>query len=201
MKNYPAHWWSDPTDPEKPSWEILPSAARPGEVILSKRNELGLLSNLAATPFTLDGERFASVESLWQMMKFPENEFDPRAAHAWPARRRDLQNLSGFEAKDLGDAASAIMKAHGIQWVTYKGERWEYPEREPGPFHRLIERAMVAKAEQNPKVRQVLVATDGLTLRPDHDPPEHAGPSHRYHEMWMVLREHFILSRETSENP
>ena len=34
-----------------PAWEIFPQDAKAGEVILSKRNELGLLSNFAPTPF------------------------------------------------------------------------------------------------------------------------------------------------------
>src|SRR5205085_11709864 len=38
---YPAHWWTPIIDPKKPAWEILPQEAGPGEVIFSKRNELG----------------------------------------------------------------------------------------------------------------------------------------------------------------
>jgi len=49
--HYPAHWWARVEDSQKPAWEVLPQAAQPGEVILSKRNELGILSNFAATPF------------------------------------------------------------------------------------------------------------------------------------------------------
>ena len=52
---YPAHWWTPAAAEGAPAWEILPQAAKPGEVILSKRNELGLLSNFAATPFTFLG--------------------------------------------------------------------------------------------------------------------------------------------------
>jgi len=59
---YPAHWWTPVPEDQKPAWEVLPQAAKPGEVILSKRNELGILSNFAATPFTLRGKRYASVE-------------------------------------------------------------------------------------------------------------------------------------------
>jgi hypothetical protein len=44
---YPAHWWASVSEVGKPDWEILPQTAGPGEVILSKRNELGLLSNFA----------------------------------------------------------------------------------------------------------------------------------------------------------
>ena len=53
---YPAHWWTPVSEVNKPDWEILPQEAGPGEVILSKRNELGLLSNFAATPFTYRGK-------------------------------------------------------------------------------------------------------------------------------------------------
>ncbi len=63
---YPSHWWKPVSKEQAASWEVLPQEARPGEVILSKRNELGLLSNFAPTPFTLDGERYASLEGFWQ---------------------------------------------------------------------------------------------------------------------------------------
>jgi len=46
---YPEHWFTPVSEVNKPDWEILPQAAGPGEVILSKRNELGILSNFAAT--------------------------------------------------------------------------------------------------------------------------------------------------------
>ena len=76
---YPAHWWTPVIDPKKPDWETLPQEAGPGEVILSKRNELGLLSNFAPTPFVFHGLRYASLEGFWQMMKYPEGPGDPRA--------------------------------------------------------------------------------------------------------------------------
>ena len=59
---YPAHWWTPVPKEGAPTWEILPQEAGPGEVILSKRNELGLLSNFAATPFEFHGKRYASLE-------------------------------------------------------------------------------------------------------------------------------------------
>ena len=77
---YPAHWWKEVPRQEAASWEILPQDAAPGEVILSKRNELGLLSNFAATPFTFHGKRYASLEGFWQMMKYPEGPDDLRAS-------------------------------------------------------------------------------------------------------------------------
>src|ERR1700754_3294288 len=82
ISKYPAHWWTPVSEAGKPDWEILPQAARPGEVILSKRNELGLLSNFAATPFIFRGKRYASLEGFWQMMLYPENGNDDRAKFA-----------------------------------------------------------------------------------------------------------------------
>src|SRR2546422_9737601 len=62
--HYPAHWWTPIIDPKKPDWEIMPQEAAAGEVILSKRHELGLLSNFAPTPFVFHGKRYASLEGL-----------------------------------------------------------------------------------------------------------------------------------------
>jgi hypothetical protein len=93
---YPAHWWTPAPEAGKPEWEILPQEAGPGEVILSKRNELGLLSNFAPTPFTFRGKRYASLEGFWQMMLYPEGENEalykvqpssfvgPAVASFWP---------------------------------------------------------------------------------------------------------------------
>lgn len=59
---YPAAWFAPINDPNKPDWEILPQERQAGEVVLSKRNDLGNLSNFAATPSELYGKRYASVE-------------------------------------------------------------------------------------------------------------------------------------------
>src|SRR5437016_13150899 len=84
---YPAHWCTTVIDSKKPDWEILPQEAGPGEVILSKRNELGVLSNFAPRPFVFHGKRYASLEGFWQMMKYPEGPADPRAKFPGPKRK------------------------------------------------------------------------------------------------------------------
>src|SRR3989442_15971328 len=99
---YPAHWWTPIVDPKKPEWEILPQEAGPGEVILSKRNELGLLSNFAPTPFTFRGKHYASLEGFWQMMKYPEGPADARTQFPglhWNYTREQVAGLTSFEAK------------------------------------------------------------------------------------------------------
>src|ERR1043166_3042064 len=126
---YPAHWWTPIVDPKKPDWEIMPQEAGPGEVILSKRHELGLLSNFAPTPFVFHGKRYASLEGFWQMMKYPEGPDDPRATFpdlTWRYTREQVAQLTSFEARHAGDQANANMKRMGITWVSFAGKRFEY---------------------------------------------------------------------------
>lgn len=188
---YPAHWWTPAPREGAPAWEILPQDAGPGEVILSKRHELGLLSNFAATPFTYRGVRYASVEGFWQMMKFPEGPDDPRTTFpglAWPHTRAEVAQMTAFEAKAAGDAGSANMRRMGIGWVTFEGRRFDYRPKEPGEHYRLIVAAMREKLRQNPEVRRVLLATGDLILRPDHHQEPDAPAAWRYFAIWMQLR-------------
>jgi len=187
---YPPHWWTPVPEAGKPDWEILPQAARPGEVILSKRNELGILSNFAATPFTYHGHHYASVEGFWQMMLYPEGAADARVklGIAWPHTREDVAAMTAFDAKTAGDAAEANMRKLGIDWVTFEGRRMPYRSAIKGEHYRLIVEAMRAKLEQNSKVRELLLATGGLKLLPDHIQEPGAPPEWRYFEIWMELR-------------
>ncbi|HLK22524.1 MAG TPA: NADAR family protein [Bryobacteraceae bacterium] len=189
--SYPAHWWTPVPEAGKPDWEILPQAAKPGEVILSKRNELGILSNFAATPFTYRGVRYASVEGFWQMMLYPENADDPRATApgiVWPHRRAEVANMTAFEAKSAGDTAEQNMRKMNIDWVTFEGKRIKYRSPQKGDHYRLIVEAMRAKLDQNPKVREILLSTGDLILRPDHIQEPDAPPEWRYFEIWMNIR-------------
>ncbi len=189
---YPAHWWTPINDPNKPAWEILPQAAKPGkEVILSKRNELGILSNFAATPFVFHGKRYASVEGFWQMMLYPEGADDPRAQAAtvtWAHTREEVAQMTAFEAKAAGEAAEENMRKLGIDWVTLEGRRMPYRSMRRGEHYRLIVGAMRAKLAQNPKVRQVLLSTGHLILLADHIQEENAPPEWFYNRIWMELR-------------
>src|SRR5436190_2173419 len=121
---YPARWWTPVASDGAPAWEILPQEAKPGEVILSKRNELGLLSNFAPTPFTYRGRRYASLEGFWQMMLYPEGTDDPRAIHpgvVWTHTRGDVAQMTAFVAKDAGTLAEENMRKMGIGWVSFEG--------------------------------------------------------------------------------
>ena len=188
---YPAEWWTPITDAQKPDWEILPQAAKPGEVILSKRNELGILSNFAATPFTFRGVRYASVEGFWQMMLYPEGPGDPRARATfltWPHTRSQVAEMTAFEAKAAGDIGEDNMRKLGIDWVTFEGMRMPYRSLGKGEHYRLIVEAMRAKLAQNLAVQKVLLATGDLRLLPDHVQEANAPPEWAYCEIWMEIR-------------
>ena len=196
--NYPAQWWAPVPTNGAPTWEILPQEAGPGEVILSKRNELGLLSNFAATPFTFRGRRYASLEGFWQMMKYPESADDPRATFpglAWPYTREQVGQMTAFEAKHAGDVAELNMKRMGITWVTFEGKRMEYKPAQPGEHYRLIVAATREKVRQNPEAIQILLGTGDLVLKPDHHQEPNAPAAWRYYEILTQIRSELQTSK------
>jgi predicted NAD-dependent protein-ADP-ribosyltransferase YbiA (DUF1768 family) len=197
--NYPAHWWTPVPTNGAPAWEILPQAAGPGEVILSKRNELGLLSNFAATPFTFRGKRYASLEGFWQMMKYPEDPNDPRAIFPgiqWPYTREQVAQLTSFEAKHAGDIGEKNMQTMGITWVTFEGKRMEYKPAVPGEHYRIIVEATREKVRQNPDVKKVLLATGDLILKPDHHQEPDAPAAWHYFEILTQIRAEYQHNRD-----
>jgi predicted NAD-dependent protein-ADP-ribosyltransferase YbiA (DUF1768 family) len=188
---YPAEWWTPVDKGSAPSWEVLPQDAGPGEVILSKRNELGILSNFADTPFVLDGQHFASVEGLWQAMKYPEGPNDERLKDPhikWPYTRAQVAAMTAFDAKKAGSIANENMKALRIDWVTYQGRKMRYLENAKGAFYQVIWHAENEKLKQNPDVRKVLAKTGNLKLRPDHVQSPSSAPAWKYYEIWMEIR-------------
>jgi predicted NAD-dependent protein-ADP-ribosyltransferase YbiA (DUF1768 family) len=188
---YPVLWWTPVPTQGAPSWEIFPQDAGPGEVILSKRNELGLLSNFAATPFTFHGQRYASLEGFWQMMKYPESPDDPRAIFPgiqWPYTRAQVAQLTAFDAKHAGDIGDDNMKKMNINWVTFEGRRMEYRPAVPGEHYKLIVAATWEKVRQNPDVMRVLLSTGDLILKPDHHQEKDAPAAWRYFDILMQIR-------------
>ena len=191
---YPPAWWQAFPPESKASWEILPTEARPGEVILSKRTELGIFSNFTEAPFTYRGVRYRSVEGFWQMMLYPEDASDERALAArdvgivWPHTRAEVARMVAFDAKSAGEAAEKILGRLGIDWVSFQGEHFPYRSAEKGEHYRLIRAAMCEKLRQNPKVRSLLLETGDLVLRPDHHPEADAPAEWAFYDLWMMFR-------------
>jgi predicted NAD-dependent protein-ADP-ribosyltransferase YbiA (DUF1768 family) len=189
--SYPPHWWAAVSKDGAPDWEILPQEAGPGEVILSKRHELGLLSNFAATPFVFRGKHYASLEGFWQMMLYPEDDKDPRARFRglqWKYTREQVAEMTSFEAKSAGTLAEENMKKMGIDWVSFEGRRIEYRPAAAGEHYRLIAAATWEKVRQNPKVKEVLLSTGDLVLKPDHHQEPDAPAAWRYYEILTDIR-------------
>lgn len=182
-----------------PAWEILPQSAGPGEVILSKRNELGVLSNFAATPFEFQGQHYASLEGFWQMMLYPEGPEDPREKYAglrWSYTRAQVAQMVGFEAKAAGELAEENMKKMQITWVSFDGKRMEYRSARPAEHYQLILAATWAKVSQNESVRKILLQTGDLQLRPDHHQEASPPPEWKYFEIYMRVREQLRRQEE-----
>jgi predicted NAD-dependent protein-ADP-ribosyltransferase YbiA (DUF1768 family) len=193
---YPAHWWQTVDRSTAPGWEVLPQDAKPGEVILSKRNELGILSNFAPTPFVYKEIAYQSVEGLWQSLKYPESETDMRATYEgieWPYSRVEVEQMTGFLARKAGGYANANMREIGIDWVTFKGKKIKFWTVSKGVHYKLIKDALRTKARQNAEVMTVLLSTGSLILKPDHQMGD-APPAWFYNKIWMELRDEFTQS-------
>ncbi len=191
--SYPDVWWQPVPESDLKGWEIPPQAAdrSKGEVILSKRNELGQFSNLAAAPFVMDGVKYASVEGLWQGMKYPENANDERLKDpsvVWPYTREQVYAMSDFESKAAGDLANANMKKLGIKWITYKGKKVEYNGSGVQRHYQIILKASRAKIAQNPNLKKLLLSTGDLKFFPDHTQQPNPNPAYLYHEIYMKIR-------------
>ena len=191
--SYPDLWWAPVPADQLASWEVPPQAAdrTKKQVILSKRNELGILSNFAATPFVLDGHKYASIEGLWQSMKYPEGPMDERMKDPtvkWEFTRDQVEQMTAFTAKAAGDKANANMKKMGITWITYQGEKIDYHGAGQQRHYEVIYNASVAKVEQNPEVKRILKATGDLQLLPDHHEDPNATPAYHYFDIYMKIR-------------
>jgi predicted NAD-dependent protein-ADP-ribosyltransferase YbiA (DUF1768 family) len=134
----------------------------------SKDPAVRLLSNFAPTPFELDGQPYASVESFWQGLKF-----------AKASERRRIAALTGPEARRAGDA-----QPYGPT-VSYGGE--DVPVGTHAHWA-LMERACRAKFAQNAEAQEALLATGGRPLTHRMRRDSKAIPGVIMADIWMRIR-------------
>lgn len=137
------------------------------------------LSNFWGDPFVLDGEKFASVEGFIQGIKFSEHN---------PMRRLCFDAV-GKEAKRLGRSAER-------KYVWWKGEAIPYGSDE---HHKLIERVIRAKFEQNKKAMKALLATEEMELTHDlgyPESPKTSLPARVFCDILTRIREEAIRDRK-----
>jgi len=138
-----------------------------------------MLSNLAPTPFDLDGKHYKSVEGLWQGLKYPEGS----------EQRKEIAKLSGIEAKKAG------RKAEKTNEFKYQGKKFQVGSPK---HHELMKKAIRAKLKQNPNVRDLLLATGDKKIThifrtPDGRilPDSQTIPGEKFCQILMDLREEF----------
>jgi hypothetical protein len=125
------------------------------------------------------------------MMLYPEGSDDPRSKYpgsAWKYSREQVAGITGFEAKNAGTLAEENMQKMNIGWVTFEGEQFEYRPSAPGRHYELIVAATWEKVRQNLEVKNVLLATGDLILRPDHHQELNAPAAWRYYEILTQIR-------------
>lgn len=142
--------------------------------------EVRLIGNFAATPFVLDGIRYASVESFWQGLKFDDVK-----------DRRRVASLDGPDAKHAGSD-----RGYG-ETVVYGGRTYRVGTAE---HWSLMERASRAKFAQNPAARDALLATTPRPLvhRVRHD--SRAIPGVVMADIWTRIRDDLIGSGSGNAN-
>ena len=96
------------------------------------------------------------------------------------------------------DLAGANMEKMKINWVSFEGQRFEYKPSVPGEHYKLIVAATWEKVKQNPEVKQVLLSTGDLILKPDHHQEANAPAAWAYYEILTQIRTE-LQKREASD--
>jgi predicted NAD-dependent protein-ADP-ribosyltransferase YbiA (DUF1768 family) len=153
------------------------SDPEPINISSAASEEIGrLMSNFGDTPFTLDGRRYASVESFYVCLKFLEED-----------RRRKIASLSGKGAYDAG-------KGSALQETEYQGRRFLLGGPE---HHALIARAIRAKLRTHPAVAQAFAGTHSRAIIHDTGQPERPGtfmPAAAFCRILTALRDELVAN-------
>lgn len=96
------------------------------------------ISNFGHTPFWLDGKKYESVEGFYSGLLYND-----------PVRRAKIAEMWGLEAKLAGRSSNLEVTRYGKQMIKLGSE----------DHHQLIERAIRAKFEQNPRITEAFVET------------------------------------------
>lgn len=132
-----------------------------------------LIGNFAATPFEIDGARYASVEGFWQCLRVPEGE-----------DRRRIAAMRGSDAKREGTAFGApdtvIYLGQSIAWGS--PDHWD-----------LMRKACRAKFEQSDEARAALLATAPRPLQHTMRRDSASIPGVVMAGIWMHLRDEFAF--------
>lgn len=124
------------------------------------------ISNFSYSPFTLDGRKYASVEGFYNSLLYND-----------PARRAKIAEMWGLEAKMVGKSSNNLTFQYGKETIKLGSEE----------HHRLIERAIRAKFEQNPDITKAFVATHPRPIIHDVGFPDKPGTPYPREVLESVL--------------
>jgi predicted NAD-dependent protein-ADP-ribosyltransferase YbiA (DUF1768 family) len=140
----------------------------PINIVYTNGDQWQLISNLAETPFVLDGRSYASVEGFWQGLKADSER-----------ERRRIAGLSGLAARRAGRQFP-------------QPESFQYDDKTylaGGPDHRaLMARACLAKFNQALLARETLLATGERPLIHRARRDSAMIPGTLLAEIWMCIR-------------
>jgi len=135
-----------------------------------------ILSNLAQTPFSINGQKFQSVESALQGIKF----FDR-------SERESIFRLYGPSALKAGRVITKSITKSSCAYVYWDNKQIKYNSIE----HRLLIAMFIAeKIRQNPKVQEALLMTTGAFIYHDvgDENPNTSLPEKFYIEILLAQR-------------
>lgn len=138
------------------------------------------MANFGATPFTLDGRRYESVESFYVGLKF-----------LGAAERLAIAAMPAPQAYELGKTSTLVETEYG-------GRRFALGSPE---HHALIERAIRAKLVAHPDVARDFAATHPRPIIHDLGRPERPGtfmPAAALVRILTRLRDELVAGRDTS---
>jgi predicted NAD-dependent protein-ADP-ribosyltransferase YbiA (DUF1768 family) len=126
------------------------------------------ISNLAHTPFEVDGLVYASIEGFWQGLKFDD-----------PARRRQIAKLSGASAKEAGKPGGQppVFDFGGLCITAGSPEHWH-----------LMRRACEAKFGQHRGAADALRASGARWLTHKVRRDSRTIPGAIMAQIWMDIR-------------
>jgi len=135
-----------------------------------------ILSNLANTPFTVNGYSFLSVESALQGIKF----FDRH-------KREEIFRLDGLSALRAGRVITKSIDSDNKNYVFWDNKMIKYNSIE----HRLLIAMFIAeKVRQNTEVQKALLMTQGIFIYHDvgEENPNTSLPEKFYIEILLAQR-------------
>jgi predicted NAD-dependent protein-ADP-ribosyltransferase YbiA (DUF1768 family) len=157
------------------------SEPKPINISSAGEEEIGRrMSNFGDAPFTLDGRRYATVESFYVGLKFPDE-----------ATRVKLAAMTGPEAFALG-------KASTLKETEYGGRRFPLGGPE---HHALIARAIRAKLQAHPALAREFASTHPRPIVHLTGQPERPGtfmPASALCRILTEIRDELVAVRKLS---